>query len=221
MSERSQPVYGSTMPSRKKLAALFRRLGDEGATDQEAEASFRAMRTLAKNRDLVHQIADAIESGGTTATPAHNWEEDLNEARAQQWAADIEECHRTSSAVIAAAKTQDVPPSVRKPFLRMVRAAATAPEQSLSGEPDASAASRAMAVFSQALKQATPSRSQGLVDELRELFEREPEQPGADRIAARVGHRASDVRQALRFLRAQGEVEAVGRARSRRYLWVA
>lgn len=56
-----------------------------------------------------------------------------------------------------------------------------------------------------------------LSDALEALFEAEPEQPGADAIARKLGRRAADVRAELQGWIETGEIEAIGNGRARRY----
>lgn len=58
-----------------------------------------------------------------------------------------------------------------------------------------------------------------LVLEIEELFGREPEQRGADTIAAELGRKAADVRAALKLMAARGLVEATGAGPERRHRW--
>jgi hypothetical protein len=56
-----------------------------------------------------------------------------------------------------------------------------------------------------------------LFEELGQLFEREPEQPGAAAIARKLKCRAADVRAEINRLVKDGTIEAVGTTRDRRY----
>lgn len=56
-----------------------------------------------------------------------------------------------------------------------------------------------------------------LSDAIVELFEAEPEQPGADAIARKLGRRAADVRRDLQEFIEAGEIEVIGNGRARRY----
>lgn len=58
-----------------------------------------------------------------------------------------------------------------------------------------------------------------LTAELRDLFRREPDQAGADSIAAKLGRKAADVRVALKLLIESGEVEPVGKTQDKRHRW--
>lgn len=62
-------------------------------------------------------------------------------------------------------------------------------------------------------------RTANLADELRDLFRREPEHQGADGIAAKLGRRVPDVREALALLTDSGEVIVTGKSRDRRHQW--
>lgn len=64
------------------------------------------------------------------------------------------------------------------------------------------------------------ARTERLVLELREMFEREPDQGGAGTIASKMGRAAPDVRAALALLVEAGEVVAAGSTRDRRHRWV-
>ena len=61
------------------------------------------------------------------------------------------------------------------------------------------------------------ARAERLCLELRELFDREPEQGGADSIATKLGRRPADVRAALKLIVDAGEVEPTGATRDRRH----
>lgn len=63
------------------------------------------------------------------------------------------------------------------------------------------------------------ARTELMAVELRQLFLREPEQGGADRVATRLGRKAKDVRAALALLVGSGEVEPIGTTRNRRHRW--
>lgn len=64
------------------------------------------------------------------------------------------------------------------------------------------------------------ARTDRLMGELRALFEREPEQRGADAIAATLGRKASDVRQILKVMVERGDVEQTGTNQDRRHRWL-
>lgn len=64
------------------------------------------------------------------------------------------------------------------------------------------------------------ARAERAAAELRSLFEREPEQGGADSMATKLGRKVTDVRAALALLVERGEVSAVGTSRDRRHRWV-
>lgn len=63
-------------------------------------------------------------------------------------------------------------------------------------------------------------RTSKITAELRALFEREPQQGGADSIAAKLGRKAQDVRQSLRLLIESEEVEAIGSTKDRGHKWL-
>lgn len=63
------------------------------------------------------------------------------------------------------------------------------------------------------------ARLDRLVLELEALFGREPEQRGADTIAAELGRKDADVRAALKLMVTRGLVEATGAGPERRHRW--
>lgn len=101
----------------------------------------------------------------------------------------------------------------------------TVDDVELGGDPRAGLSVTANAALSredaaeEAKAQRERAKTAKLKAELEDLFRRNPEQRGADTIAATLGRNASDVRRALTLLVAEGQVQALGSTKDRSHRW--